>query len=165
MEVAREVSHSLSFPGKVPAGGQFPNLEPAQTLGRQTNPAPFQPVTTGADQSQHCPQPGKGALAGRGTVTFNFCSSPQLVGGVIRRFFHLFPRVHKPQSLPLWLLPCSIPGISPKTPPVLPHPPPCAPRITQTSRVRLSPPHQFFPLGADSTGTSPGSTCSSSIAP
>lgn len=30
MEVAREVSQSLSFPGKVPAGGQFPNLEPAQ---------------------------------------------------------------------------------------------------------------------------------------
>lgn len=92
------------FPSEVPSGEQFPKLEPAQRpwaaqliLGR--------PLTW------------KGALAARGTATLEFCSSPQLEGGVTWSFLHLFPCVHKPQ-------PCSTPAIHPKTPPVLPHPAP-----------------------------------------
>lgn len=125
------------FAGKVLSGGKFPNLEPAQ---RPWAAQQFLPLSSLLSQEQHHPRPGKGAVAGRGTVTFEFCSSPQLVGAVC--YSEIFPPISmssqastSPPVAPALLHPRH----QPKNSPVLPHSPPCAPRITQTSRVRLSP--------------------------
>lgn len=132
------------FPSEVPSGEQFPKLEPAQRpwaaqliLGR--------PLTW------------KGALAARGTATLEFCSSP--VRG----------RCYLETSPPISMCSQTSTLLHPRYPPKNSSCP--APSSSLSSKDhpnslgRLSPPHLSLPLGADSTGTAPGSACSPSAAP